>query len=153
NGTNAADTIGVLTDGQNVAVTGVGNMIVEAAGVENVVISGGARNDMINPPRLISRLTQLTVDRGAGDDFMVGSQGADLLKGGAGDDIVIGGRGNDTALLGSGNDTFIWNPGDGSDIVAGQGGFDTLLFNGANIAEHIEISANGSRALFTRDIA
>ena len=30
-----------------------------------------------------------------------------------------GGRGNDTALLGNGNDTFIWNPGDGSDVVEG----------------------------------
>jgi Ca2+-binding RTX toxin-like protein len=153
NGTDGADTIGVLTDGQNVAVTGVGNIIVEAAGVENVVISGGAGNDMINASGLISGLTQLTIDGGAGDDLIVGSQGADLLKGGAGDDTVIGGRGNDTALLGNGNDTFVWNPGDGSDIVEGQGGFDTLLFNGANIAEHIEISANGSRALFTRDIA
>jgi Ca2+-binding RTX toxin-like protein len=30
---------------------------------------------------------------------------------------------------------------------------DTLLFNGANIAENIDISANGGRALFTRNIA
>src|SRR5437762_13695055 len=38
---------------------------------------------------------------------------------------------------GDGNDTFVWNPGDGSDTVEGQGGTDTLLFNGANIAERI----------------
>jgi Ca2+-binding RTX toxin-like protein len=136
-----------------VAVTGVGNIIVEASGVENVVISGGAGNDTINASGLIAGLTQLTINGGAGDDMIVGSQGADLLQAGSGDDTVIGGRGNDTALLGSGNDTFIWNPGDGSDVVEGQGGFDTLLFNGANVAEHIDISANGSRALFTRDVA
>ena len=66
--------------------------------------------------------------------------------------LVIGGRGNDTALLGAGNDTFVWNPGDGSDTVDGQAGADTLLFNGANVNEKIDISANGSRARFTRDV-
>src|SRR5258705_7298715 len=56
-------------------------------------------------------------------------------------------------VLFSCDDTFIWNPGDGSDIVEGQAGTDTLLFNGANVAENIDISANGSRARFTRDVA
>ncbi len=59
----------------------------------------------------------------------------------------------DTALLGAGNDTYVWNPGDGSDIVEGQAGTDTLLFNGANVNEKIDISANGGRARFTRDVA
>ena len=66
---------------------------------------------------------------------------------------MVGGRGNDTAQLGSGDDLFIWNPGDGNDVVDGQTGFDTLDFRGANIAEKVSISANGSHALFTRDIA
>ena len=57
------------------------------------------------------------------------------------------------ALLGAGNDTFVWNPGDGSDIVEGQAGSDTLVFNGANINENFVISANGSRARLTRDVA
>jgi hypothetical protein len=76
-----------------------------------------------------------------------------VILGSAGNDTVNGGRDNDVAFLGSGDDTFIWNPGDGSDTVEGQGGFDTLVFNGANIAEHIDIFANGSHAQFTRDIA
>jgi Ca2+-binding RTX toxin-like protein len=86
----------------------------------------------------------LTLNGGAGNDFLIGSAGSDL---------VTGGTGNDVALLGAGDDTFTWNPGDGSDTVEGQAGFDTLAFNGANVNEHIEISANGSRALFTRDVA
>ena len=64
-----------------------------------------------------------------------------------------GGRGNDVALLGAGDDTFVWNPGDGSDTVEGQAGLDTMLFNGANINENIDISANGERVRFTRDVA
>ncbi len=41
----------------------------------------------------------------------------DLLIGGNGNDTITGGRGNDVAQLGTGNDLFIWNPGDGSDVV------------------------------------
>ena len=48
--------------------------------------------------------------------------------------------------MGAGDDTFVWNPGDGSDTVEGQAGTDTLLFNGANVDEKIDISANGTRA-------
>jgi Ca2+-binding RTX toxin-like protein len=55
--------------------------------------------------------------------------------------------------MGAGDDTFVWNPGDGSDTVEGQGGFDTMLFNGANVNEQINISANGDRVRFTRDVA
>ena len=57
------------------------------------------------------------------------------------------------ALLGDGDDTFVWNPGDGSDTVEGQAGTDTLLFNGANVNENIDISANGARATLFRDVA
>ena len=57
------------------------------------------------------------------------------------------------AFLGAGNDAFVWNPGDDNDTVEGQAGIDRLDFNGANIAENIDISANGGRVLFTRDVA
>ncbi len=55
--------------------------------------------------------------------------------------------------MGAGDDTFVWNPGDDNDTLEGQDGFDTMLFNGAVIAEKIDIFANGGRVLFTRDIA
>src|SRR5258705_4812258 len=42
---------------------------------------------------------------------------------------------------------------DRSDVVEGQAGTDTLQFNGANINEKIDLSANGSRLRFTRDVA
>src|SRR5262249_1028050 len=54
---------------------------------------------------------------------------------------------------GAGNDTFVWNPGDGSDVVDGQAGSDTLQFNGADVAENIDISAAGGPARLVRDIA
>ena len=101
----------------------------------------------------LATLIHLTIDGGAGNDTITGGDGNDTLIGGDGNDLIIGGRGNDTALLGAGDDTFVWNPGDGSDIVEGQDGIDTLQFNGANINENIDISANGGRVRFTRDVA
>src|SRR5205085_1057437 len=98
-------------------------------------------------------LIGLTVDGGAGNDTITGGDGNDLLLGGDGNDLIVGGRGNDVALMGAGDDTFVWNPGDGSDIVEGQAGSDTMQFNGANIAEKIDLSANGGRLRFTRDVA
>jgi Ca2+-binding RTX toxin-like protein len=96
---------------------------------------------------------KLTEDGGTGNDTVVGSRGNDTLIGGDGDDDLLGFRGDDVAFLGAGNDTFEWDPGDGSDTVEGQGGQDTMLFNGANVDEKIDISANGNRVRFTRDIA
>ena len=53
-----------------------------------------------------------------------------------------------------GNDVFKWDPGDGSDIVEGQGDADQLLFNGSNASENIDISVNpGGRVRFFRDVA
>jgi len=56
------------------------------------------------------------------------------------------------AFLGAGDDIFQWDPGDGSDTVDGQDGQDTMVFNGANIDEKIDISANGNHVRFFRDI-
>jgi Ca2+-binding RTX toxin-like protein len=87
---------------------------------------------------------QLSVNGGLGNDLIIGSEGNDLIAGGDGDD---------TALMGAGDDTFFWNPGDDNDTLEGQDGFDTMIFNGANIAENIDISANGERVRFVRNVA
>src|SRR5207302_3064633 len=106
-----------------------------------------------NASALPAGVVKLTVDGGAGNDSIVGSAGDDMLLGGDGNDTIVGGRGSDVALMGAGDDTFVWNPGDGSDTVEGQAGNDTMLFNGANIAEKIDVSASGPRVRFTRDVA
>jgi len=54
--------------------------------------------------------------------------------------------------MGAGDDTFVWDPGDGSDIVEGQDGSDTMRFNGAAAAEQFELSANGPRLRFFRNV-
>ena len=95
----------------------------------------------------------VTIDGGSGDDTMDGGDAAELFIGGPGRDAVDGNRGNDTAVLGAGADSFRWDPGDGSDVVEGQSGFDTLDFNGAGVNEKMSLTPNGERSLFLRDIA
>jgi Ca2+-binding RTX toxin-like protein len=154
NGTAGSDNIQVLGTGSSVT-TGL-SATVTLAGAEGandqLTVEGGAGNDVITAVGLAAGVIGLTIDGGAGNDTITGSAGADRLIGGDGNDTVIGGRGNDEAFLGNGNDTFVWNPGDGSDLVEGQAGTDTLVFNGANLAENIDISANGSRVRLFRDV-
>ena len=119
---------------------------------ENLVLNANGGNDSFSASGNLAALIKITVDGGAGDDTILGSNGADVLLGGDGNDFIDGNQGNDTVFLGAGDDTFQWDPGDGNDTVEGQAGTDRLLFNGANIAETYEVSANGSRVRFTRNI-
>jgi len=155
NGTNADDNVQVLGAGSSFTVVGLAAQVSvngsEAAN-DSLVVSSLGGNDNVNASTLPATVVKLTVDGGTGDDAITGSQGDDTLLGGDGNDVVTGGRGNDLALLGNGNDAFVWNPGDGSDTVEGEAGFDNMLFNGANIAENFDLSANGTRIRLTRDI-
>jgi Ca2+-binding RTX toxin-like protein len=88
----------------------------------------------------------------SGDDILMGKGGNDLLFGGDGNDVLIGGAGNDQVFGQSGNDLLIWNPGDGSDTFDGGTGQDDMVFNGSNASEQVNLTANGSRLSFTRDV-
>ncbi len=94
----------------------------------------------------------VTIRGGGDDDRLIGGPEAETLVAGGGDDFVDGNQGADTAFLGSGSDRFQWDPGDGSDTVDGEYGSDVLDFNGSAASELVEVSANGSRARFTRNI-
>ena len=95
----------------------------------------------------------LTLDGGDGADTLAGGAGADTLLGGDGDDLIDGNLGADTRSWAPATTRSSRDPGDGSDTVEGQAGTDTMLFNGANIGEQMELSANGNRLRFTRNIA
>src|SRR6266849_5786043 len=154
NATKGDDVIAVQGQGGSLTVAGLSEVVTISGSeaTDALTVAGGNGNDTLSAATMLAN-TVLTLDGGAGNDTIIGSQGADLLLGGDGNDVVSGGRGNDTALLGNGNDTIVWNPGDGSDIVEGQAGTDTLVFNGANINENMDISANGQRVRLFRDVA
>ncbi len=156
NGTNGDDAIDVFGAGTSVSVLGLAARvnITNAEGAnDSLVINALGGNDTITATTMPAGVIKLTVDGGAGNDTILGSQGADVVLGGAGNDFVFGDNGNDVALMGAGDDVFQWNPGDGNDTVEGQDGTDTMLFFGANGAENIDIVANGGRALFLRNVA
>jgi Ca2+-binding RTX toxin-like protein len=117
-------------------------------------VNGLDGNDTISGAVGLGALIKVGIDGGAGNDTLNGGDGAETLTGGDGDDAVDGNRGNDTGLLGAGDDFFRWDPGDGSDVVeGGQNGADTMLFIGAGVAESFDVSANGERIRFFRDVA
>jgi hypothetical protein len=94
----------------------------------------------------------VAISGGRGDDVLDGGSGVERFAGGPGRDTIDGNGGNDRAWLGSGRDAFRWDPGDGSDVVEGQSGTDTLDFNGAAAGENMRLSPDGRRAQFLRDV-
>ena len=120
---------------------------------ENLVLNANGGDDSFSATGNLATLIKLTVDGGLGNDNLLGSNGNDIVLGGDGNDFVDGQQGNDVGFMGAGDDTFQWDPGDGNDVIEGQDGADRMAFNGSDISERMETSANGGRVRFTRDIA
>src|SRR5438105_4086416 len=147
NGGNGAEVFAAAPNGTRVRFDRVSPapFSLDIGTTESLVLNANGGDDAFSAGNGLASLINLTVDGGAGNDTITGGDGNDLLLGGDGNDLVNGGRGNDAALLGAGDDTFVWNPGDGSDTVEGQADHDAMVFNGANVSENINLSANGGR--------
>src|SRR6266545_5110754 len=154
NGGNGAEIFTVTSNGARVRFDRLdpAPFSIDIGTTENLVLNMNGGDDTFSATGNLAALISLTVDGGPGNDTILGSNGDDILLGGDGNDFIDGNQGNDTAFLGAGDDVFQWDPGDGNDRVEGGDGFDTLLFFGANIAENIDISANGERVRFTRNV-
>jgi len=147
NGTETNDVINVSGSATNIDVTGLSASVTilgGESGNDKLIINGLGGDDTIDASAVPAGAIDLVLNGGAGNDTLIG---------GAGNDVLNGQQGADTMFGGPGDDTFPWNPGDGSDIIEGQDGVDTMVFNGANIAEVIDISANGQRVRFFRNVA
>jgi Ca2+-binding RTX toxin-like protein len=156
NGTNGDDIIDVVGSGTSASVLGLQaqvNITNSEGANDSLVVNALGGDDAVTATSLPAGVIKLTVDGGAGEDSLLGSQSADVFLGGDNNDFIFGDNGNDLALMGAGDDTFQWNPGDGNDTLEGQDGTDSMLFFGANVAENINISANGGRVIFFRDVA
>ena len=67
-----------------------------------------------------------TIAGGDGWNFLDGGAGNDVLSGGAVNDILRGGAGGDILQGGGGDDTYVFNRGDGADLVADD--YQTTVF-------------------------
>ena len=63
---------------------------------------------------------------GVGVDILDAGAGEDILIGGAGSDVLTGGAGNDILLGGLGHDFYLFNTGDGNDIILDADGEGTI---------------------------
>jgi len=118
-GLAAADTL-TGTVGGDFLSGGAGNDVLSGlagkdflvGGSGNDTLSGGAGDD-----DLYGGAGNDTLNGGAGVDYLLGGAGNDTLSGGAGNDVLTGGLGNDTLKGGLGDDIYIFNRGDGKDII------------------------------------
>ena len=77
------------------------------------------------------------------DDSLVGNAGADTILGGDGKDTINGGKGNDSLKGGNGADTFIYNSGDGDDVIVDYTeGEDIISIVGGATVGNITTSKN-----------
>jgi Ca2+-binding RTX toxin-like protein len=154
NGGNGAEQFTATANGSRVRFDRVNPapFSIDIGTSENLQLNMNGGDDSFSATGNLAALIQIGVDGGAGNDTILGGNGSDRLVGGDGNDFIDGNQGNDEAFLGAGDDVFQWDPGDGSDLVEGGDGADRMIFNGANIAETFEMSANGQRVRFTRNI-
>jgi Ca2+-binding RTX toxin-like protein len=156
NATNANDSITAAGAAGSAAVTGLAatvNVAHAEAARDALALNALGGDDRVDASTLGADATKLTQDGGTGNDTLLGGRGNDVQLGGDGNDSLDGNQGNDVAFMGAGDDRFTWDPGDGSDTIEGQDGRDAMTFNGANIAEAFDVSANGGRVRFLRNVA
>ena len=115
---------------------GAGNDYIGANDSSYSSISGGAGSDTI-----ISSGSNVTIDGGADDDVIELSATNSTVTGGAGNDsigvtesvtgsTITGGTGEDTINNRGKGNVFVYNSGDGTDIVIGLTASDTLIVEG-----------------------
>ncbi len=87
------------------------------------------------------------ITSGDGNDNISGGNGIDLLIAGDGNDVLAGGKDNDLLVGGNGDDCYIFNAGDGHDIVYENTvtpGQNTIVFGAGLAKEYMNFSAAGN---------
>ena len=90
----------------------------------------------------------------SGKDILEGGEGNDLLDGGVGDDILVGGAGDDVLEGSYGSDTYVYNKGDGHDVInnyaySGVQDKDVLKFGEGISSEDLEVIRRGNDVTFS----
>ena len=145
-GTAIANDLTVTLDGDTYTLHDPAEPLIDVT--PNALAGGCAAVDADTATCPASAIASLTILTRNGDDRVV-------LTGVAVPAFVDGGHGNDVLIGGDADDFFFWNAGDGSDTIDGGPGDDELEFDGANVAETITITPDGSGGSgfeLTRDV-
>ena len=107
-GDDGAENFMVTANGTRVRFDRVspGPFFLDIGTSENLILNAHGGNDSLSCTGNLAALIQITADGGAGDDTLLGSNGADVLIGGGDHDFIDGNQGNDVAFLGVGDDVF-----------------------------------------------
>lgn len=73
---------------------------------------------------------------------IVGGKSKDTIYGGEGADTIVGGKGADKLYGGDDADVFVYNKGDGNDVIADYETEDILSFSGVTVKNHVNKSGN-----------
>ncbi len=120
--TGDAEGLDVAFHGNDMLDGGTGNDLLYGYGGSDTLLGGGDDDHLEGDSSTIPLSAH-------GDDYLDGGAGNDVLIGSGGNDILIGGSGIDVLAGGSGKDTYIFNKGDGVDIVADDDkGADASVF-------------------------
>jgi Ca2+-binding RTX toxin-like protein len=144
NGTDVGDLFAVAANGSRVSVNGSEpDFSIDIGTTEKLVVNAKGGDDSFSATGDLPASIHLTVNGGAGNDTILGSNRADELLGGDGNDFIDGNQGDDLILMGSGDDSSQVDPGDGNDVLNGQAGTDKIIFNGSDSSDDIELSSSG----------
>ncbi|HSI34117.1 MAG TPA: hypothetical protein VK986_11060, partial [Tepidisphaeraceae bacterium] len=121
-----------------IRITGVAGSFA-AGSFSRIEITGLGGNDTIDAS---IATVPVTVDAGAGNDFVLGGAADDTLVGGVGHDTLFGGNGQDRLEGGDGGDYL--NGGPGGDTIFGGAGNDQVLSTDA-LYDYIDLGAGYDR--------
>ena len=99
---------------------GDGNDTLLGEGGDDVLVGGGGNDNIAGgsgSDDIFGNDGDDTLGGGAGRDFIQGGVGDDVIEGGADNDVMTGGSGDDTLRGGLGDDIYIFNRGDGHDVI------------------------------------
>ena len=124
------------SDGDDVLLAGVENVVLNGAGGEDVLDAGGS--DETGDPFTAA----VSLRGGSGNDFLSGGDGDDQLLAESGNDLLSGGRGADREDGGGSDDTFSQGASmDGGDRLTGGAGIDEADYSQRTSA--VELSIDG----------
>ena len=134
---------------------GSGDTIYLTNGLQSNVLSAleFADGTVMTRADIMALAPRLNVAGGNANDDILGGDQADTLGGGAGDDRIAGGKGNDTLTGGLGNDTYVFNSGDGQDLIDNAAtdnaiATDTIAFGSGIAAADVVLNRVGNDLLF-----
>ena len=114
-------------------------------------LSGYARTSIYSNDEIIyGEAGNDTIGGSCGQDELYGGVGNDILLGGTGNDVIVGGVGNDTLRGEEGNDTYIFEIGDGVDVIqdyensSTAGKQDTIVFGAGISLEDVLLLKSGT---------